>query len=182
MKTSDAFWQFLPEGLNELFEMVRFEKTDQSYDIWLDEKKILSDEDYRNPNIVARGYTDYVTIQDYPMRGRPVYLHLRKNKWWIKACHDRKKRWKLTDESIIEKAESLMQIPGRYHLGINQLNGDGHVIVAERMQDGTLICFDTQQQEFVALKDWQGYQYIEVLKVDGLIFNTSVLSKLVRKI
>ena len=57
MKTSEAFWQFLPAGLNELFEMVRFEKTDQSYDIWLDEKKKLSDEDYRNPNIVARGYT-----------------------------------------------------------------------------------------------------------------------------
>lgn len=49
MKTSDAFWQFLPKGLNELFEMVKFEKTGQSYDIWLDEKKKLSDEDYRNP-------------------------------------------------------------------------------------------------------------------------------------
>ena len=35
MKTSEAFWQFLPEGLEELFEMVRFEKTDQSYDICL---------------------------------------------------------------------------------------------------------------------------------------------------
>lgn len=69
----------LPEGLDELFEMVRFEKTDQSYDIWLDEKKKLSDEDFRNPNIVARGYTDYVTVQDYPMRGRPVYLHMRKH-------------------------------------------------------------------------------------------------------
>ncbi len=38
MKTADAFWQFLPEGLDELFEMVKFEKTDQSYDIWLDEQ------------------------------------------------------------------------------------------------------------------------------------------------
>ncbi|ROS92582.1 hypothetical protein EEL40_14725, partial [Muribaculaceae bacterium Isolate-083 (Janvier)] len=43
--------------------IMRFERTEQSYDIWLDEKKKLSDEDYRNPNIVARGYTDYVTIQ-----------------------------------------------------------------------------------------------------------------------
>ena len=57
MKTSEAFWQFLPEGLDELFDMVRFEKTDHSYDIWLDEKKKLSDDDYRNPNIVARGST-----------------------------------------------------------------------------------------------------------------------------
>lgn len=88
MKTSEAFWHFLPAGLDELFEMVRFEKTDQSYDIWLDEKKKLSDEDFRNPNIVARGYTDYVTIQDYPMRGRPVYLHMRKNKWWDKGTNE----------------------------------------------------------------------------------------------
>lgn len=78
MKIADAIWMCLPEGMDELFEMVRFERTDQSYDIWLDEKKKLSDEDYRNPDIVARGYTDYVTIQDYPMRGRPVYLHMRK--------------------------------------------------------------------------------------------------------
>lgn len=45
MKASDAFWQFLPEGLDELFEMVGFEKTEQSYDIWLDEKKKLPIED-----------------------------------------------------------------------------------------------------------------------------------------
>lgn len=78
MKTSHAFWMFLPDGLEELFEMVRFERTDKAYDIWLDEKKKLSAEDYRNPDIVARGYTDYMTIQDYPLRGRPVFLHMRK--------------------------------------------------------------------------------------------------------
>lgn len=88
MKTSDAFWMFLPQGLGELFEMVRFERTEQAYDIWLDEKKERSEEDRRNPNIVARGYTDYVVIQDYPLRGRPVYLHMRKNKWWDKQTNE----------------------------------------------------------------------------------------------
>ena len=88
MKTSDAIWMCLPEGMDELFEIVRLERTDAAYDIWLDEKKKLSDEDYRNPNIVARGYTDYVTVQDYPMRGRPVYLHMRKNKWWDKSTNE----------------------------------------------------------------------------------------------
>lgn len=42
----------LPAGIKELFEMVRFEKTDQSYDIWLDEKKKLSDKDFNNSYIV----------------------------------------------------------------------------------------------------------------------------------
>lgn len=51
-----------PEGMDELFEIVRFEPTDQAYDnqaydIWLDEKKKLSDEDFRSPNIVACGYS-----------------------------------------------------------------------------------------------------------------------------
>lgn len=88
MKTSHAFWMFLPDGLEELFEMVRFERTDKAYDIWLDEKEKLSAEDYRNPDIVARGYTDYITIQDYPLRGRPVFLHMRKNKWWDKSTNE----------------------------------------------------------------------------------------------
>lgn len=88
MKTSKVFWLFLPAGLEELFEMVRFEKSDNSYEIWLDEKKCLSGEDRRNPNIVARGYTSYFTIQDYPLRGRPVYLHMRKNKWWNKQTNE----------------------------------------------------------------------------------------------
>ncbi len=85
MKQSDMIWMCLPQGLEELFEIVRFERTDQAYYIWLDEKKLRSEEDRRNINIVARGYTDYVTIQDYPLRGRPVFLHMRKNKWWDKS-------------------------------------------------------------------------------------------------
>lgn len=55
----------LPDGMYELFEMVRFERTEQAYDIWLDEKKLKSEEDKLNPDIVARGYTKYVAIQDF---------------------------------------------------------------------------------------------------------------------
>ncbi len=88
MKTADAFWQFLPEGLDELFEMVKFEKTDQSYDTMLLREEKLSDEDFRNPNIVARGYTDYVTVRTIRWRGRPVFLHMRKNKWWTKKTNE----------------------------------------------------------------------------------------------
>ena len=85
MKTSEAFWQFLPDGLDELFEMVKFEKTDRSYHIWLDEKKEQMREDKYNSNIIAYGFGDYRTIQDYPIRGRATYLHVRKRKWLDKA-------------------------------------------------------------------------------------------------
>ena len=88
MKPADVIWMCLPEGMDELFEMVKFEHTDNAYNIWFDEKKKLSDDDFRNPNIVARGYTDYVTIQDYTMHGRPVFLHMRKNKWRDKKTNE----------------------------------------------------------------------------------------------
>ena len=49
MKTSEAFWLFLPEGMEELFDLVKVEKTEKSYDLWLDEKKHRSEEDMQNP-------------------------------------------------------------------------------------------------------------------------------------
>ena len=88
MKQSEMIWMCLPQGLDELFEIVRFERTEHEYNIWLDEKKERSEDDRRNPNIVARGYSDYVVIQDYPLRGRPVYLHMRKNKWWNRLTNE----------------------------------------------------------------------------------------------
>ena len=39
LETSEVFWMFLPEGLDKLFDMVHFERTEQAYNIWLDEKK-----------------------------------------------------------------------------------------------------------------------------------------------
>ncbi len=66
-------------------KMVRLRAaTEQSYDIWLDEKKNCLMKTIRNPNIVARGYTDYVTIQDYPMPDGCVSSHAQWNKWWDK--------------------------------------------------------------------------------------------------
>ncbi|MDE7110835.1 MAG: hypothetical protein K2O38_02915 [Muribaculaceae bacterium] len=39
MKTADAIWMCLPEGLDELFEMVRFERTEQAYTYGLMRKR-----------------------------------------------------------------------------------------------------------------------------------------------
>ncbi len=59
MKTSEAFWMFLPQGLDELFEMVALRaQRNRQYDIWLDEKKKLAGRGFRNPNIVAAAYTE----------------------------------------------------------------------------------------------------------------------------
>ena len=48
---------------------------------WLDKREYMSREDYKKGTVRPYGFTDYKTIQDFPIRGRSVYLHVRRRKW-----------------------------------------------------------------------------------------------------
>ena len=85
MKPDQLLRAILPEVLIDNFDIEGFEKSDTRFDIWLDEKKEQLREDKYNKNIISYGFGDYRTIQDYPIRGRATYLHVRKRKWLDKA-------------------------------------------------------------------------------------------------
>lgn len=71
----------LPDVLIDNFDIDRFEKSDTRFDIWLDEKKVQLREDKYDRNVISHGFGDYHTIQDFPIRGRATYIHVRKRKW-----------------------------------------------------------------------------------------------------
>ena len=71
----------LPDVLIDNFEVVNFEKTDFRFDIYLDEKKVQMREDKENSSVISHGFGEYRVIQDFPIRGRATYLHVRKRKW-----------------------------------------------------------------------------------------------------
>ena len=81
MKSDNILRDILPDILIDNFDIVKHEKTSSRFDIWLHEKKVKLEEDEDNPNIISHGYTDYRTIQDFPIRGRACYLHVCKRKW-----------------------------------------------------------------------------------------------------
>ena len=81
MKSDNILRDILPDILIDNFDIVKHEKTATRFDIWLNEKKVKLDEDEDNPNIISHGYTDYRTIQDFPIRGQVCYLHVCKRKW-----------------------------------------------------------------------------------------------------
>ncbi len=85
MKPDQLLRAILPDVLIDNFDIDRFEKSDTRFDIWLDEKKEQLREDKYNNDIISYGFGDYRTIQDYPIRGRATYLHVRKRKWLDKA-------------------------------------------------------------------------------------------------
>lgn len=66
MKAEQLLRAILPDVLIDNFEVVNFEKTDQRFDIWLDEKKVQLKEDKRNGDIIAYGFGEYHEIRDFP--------------------------------------------------------------------------------------------------------------------
>ena len=81
MKSDELLRTILPDVLIDNFDVVDYQKTDTRFDIWLDEKKVLIREDKKNNNVISHGFGDYRVIQDFPIRGRATYLHVRKRKW-----------------------------------------------------------------------------------------------------
>ena len=85
MELIDILRELLPAEIVDNFDLVRYEKTDDRFDIWFDEKKIQEESDAKNDHIIAYGFGDYKVIQDFPLRGRFTHLHLRKRKWLDKS-------------------------------------------------------------------------------------------------
>lgn len=78
-------WQVLktvfPEVITENFEFVNYGESAGRLDYWLDERGYMSREDYKKGTVREYGFTEERVIQDFPIRGKAVYLHVRRRKW-----------------------------------------------------------------------------------------------------
>lgn len=85
MKPEQLLRAILPAVIVDNFAIERFEKTDCRFDIWPDGKKVQMREEKKTPDVIAYGFGEYHNIQDYPLRGRSTWLHVRKRKWLDKS-------------------------------------------------------------------------------------------------
>lgn len=78
-------WQVLrtifPEFITENFEFVDYKESDNQLDYRLDERGYMSLEVYKKGTVREYGFTDERKIQDFPIRGKAVFLHVRRRKW-----------------------------------------------------------------------------------------------------
>lgn len=78
-------WQVLkrvfPEVITDNFEFTDYKESDSVIEYGLDEREYMSCDDYKKGTVSPYGFTEPKTIQDFPIRGRSVYLHIRRRKW-----------------------------------------------------------------------------------------------------
>ncbi|MEG5098030.1 hypothetical protein QUB31_38125 [Microcoleus sp. B13-B4] len=77
---------FLPEGLLDHFDIIDFKELGDlqtkkdCFFVYLDEKNNLP-EDYNSNEFESKGFYDRTLIQDFPIRGKAVYLGIRRRRW-----------------------------------------------------------------------------------------------------
>lgn len=85
----------LPEGLLDFFNLEEVYKTNEGFHIHLEEKNIVPKE-YSNQKLLSKGFLPEIKIQDFPLRGKAVFLHIKRRRWLQEKTGDIVSRdWKL---------------------------------------------------------------------------------------
>ena len=69
----------LPKGVLEYFSLTDFTCSSE-INLYLEEKNVVPQE-YKNDKLTSKGFFDQITIQDFPLRGKSVFLHIKRRRW-----------------------------------------------------------------------------------------------------
>jgi hypothetical protein len=85
----------LPDFLVDHFEVVSSTNTEETLHLYFEEKATIPKE-FASIELVSKGFQDEITIQDFPLRGKFVYLHIKRRRWTNKTTGEIIKRdWQL---------------------------------------------------------------------------------------
>lgn len=88
----------LPEFLIDHFNFTRHTIEEEKMHLYFEEKKDLPKE-WSDRMIIGHGFHNEVTVQDFPLRGHAVYLHIKKRRWFDKNTKQAIQRdWNLVAE------------------------------------------------------------------------------------
>lgn len=86
---------FLPSGCLDYFTVTGYSNMDTCYVIELEEHNVIPSE-YSSLPLVSKGFFPEIEIQDFPARGKAVYLHIKRRRWEDKSTgHTYSRDWNL---------------------------------------------------------------------------------------
>jgi hypothetical protein len=69
-----------PEGLLDYFDVTYIQDYQKEISIYLEELNIIP-EQYKTDKLLSKGFLPETRIQDFPMRGKAVYLFIKRRRW-----------------------------------------------------------------------------------------------------
>lgn len=74
----------LPSELFEYFTIVNVELLEKEVHVYLDEEAIKP-EGYELVKLISKGFHPEAVVQDFPLRNKAVFLHIRRRRWFSKS-------------------------------------------------------------------------------------------------
>ena len=76
----DLLKMILPLMLVEHFDLVKSDQLDSKLNLHFEEKPKIPEE-FKSLQLDSKGFHKEVIIQDFPLRGKFVYLHVKRRRW-----------------------------------------------------------------------------------------------------
>jgi len=92
----------LPREILEHFIVINLVIQSKEVHLYLDERNEVPDE-YRDEKLVSKGFHPEAVIQDFPLRNKALYLHVRRREWEVEST-----------KKIVSKTWNLMADGTRY--------------------------------------------------------------------
>lgn len=105
----------LPEMLLEHFDLVKSFKEEEQLKLYFEEKNTLPQE-IVGRDLVSKGFHKEVIIQDFPLRGRFVFLYVKRRRWTDKETGEIVQR----DWNIVSKGTRMTTEFASFLKEINQ--------------------------------------------------------------
>ena len=78
---------FLPSEIFEYFDITNVIVENNIIHVHLDEQDIKPTE-YSNEKLISKGFHPEAVIQDFPLRDKAVFLHVRRRRWVVESSHE----------------------------------------------------------------------------------------------
>ncbi len=98
--TPDVLKMFLPDVLVDHFTLTKSEENKKEEELHLYfEENNKPPEEHQDKVLVSKGFHAPITVQDFPLRGKEVYLHIKRRRWTDKNTNQVVQRdWKLVSK------------------------------------------------------------------------------------
>lgn len=94
----DLLKLLLPELLVPHFDLINHSIEQDTVHLYFEEKKDSPKEE-KHRVLIAHGFHKEITIQDFPLRGKTVYLHIKRRRWLDKTTKEVVQRdWDLVSQ------------------------------------------------------------------------------------
>lgn len=114
--TTDLLKLFLPPVLVDHFKLTNSIKKGELLHLYFEELN-QSPKEFDSTPLESKGFYGEITIQDFPLRGLSVYLHIKRLRWTVKSSQDIIKRdWNLVAQGtrMTEDFSAFLKEINRY--------------------------------------------------------------------